>query len=175
MKYIFLDRDGVINEDDGYTYRIEDFKLLPRVIDAFLLLKNNNYKVIIITNQGGIGKGLYTEEQMNNCHEYLKELLQKENADILEKIYFCPHHPARNQLCSCRKPLPGMLLQAKKDFNIEKLSEYFFIGDKDTDIEAGKAAECKTILIKGIYQAGASNPNYTAEDLYDAIERIILK
>lgn len=176
-KYIFLDRDGVINQDPGtYVTKKEEVHILPKVKEALSLLKENNFTILVMTNQAGIGKGMYTEETLQEIHTYL----QKECENPITKFYFCPHHPTKAikedwRNCSCRKPLPGMLLQAKKEFEIEAFAECFFIGDKDTDVEAGKAAGCKTILIKGIYPAASSQPDHHAKDLYDAVTRIVLK
>ncbi|MSR86161.1 HAD family hydrolase [Candidatus Woesearchaeota archaeon] len=180
MKYIFLDRDGIINEDTGYVYRKEDFHIIPGVIEAIKILTNNNYKIIIITNQAGIGRGLYTEVDVENLHNYFQEVLKLNNLKI-ERFYFCPHHQEKGitqeykQDCSCRKPKPGMILQAQKDLNISNLSEYFFIGDKGSDIKAGKAAGCKTILVKGQYYTGKENPDYITQNLYTAVKEIVLQ
>ena len=180
MKFIFLDRDGVINQDTGYVYKEEDFHILPGVIEALKKLKEERYKIIIITNQAGVGRGLYTESDVEDLHKHFQEILKSRELSV-ESFYFCPHHPEKGitekykAKCSCRKPEPGMILQAKKDYNLKDLSNYFFIGDKESDIEAGKAAGCKTILVKGRYNTGKETPDYTAEDLYDAVTRIVLQ
>ena len=179
MRYIFLDRDGVINEDTGYVYRKEEYRILPRVVEAMKLLNDNGYGIIVISNQAGIGRGLYTEAQMHSLHNHLEEILRKANVRI-ERFYFCPHHPEKGiteeyrRDCSCRKPEPGMILEAQKDFHIQDFSNCFFIGDKDSDIEAGKKAGCKTILVNGRYETGSVKPDFTAENLYNAVTRIVL-
>lgn len=140
-KAIFFDRDGVLNYDPGYVHKIEDFKLLPGVIEALKLLKN--FKFIIITNQSGIGRGYYTEQDFHKFNNRLTEELKKENI-IIEKTYYCPHEPEEN--CNCRKPKVKFIKQAEKEFNID-LKNSFVIGDHPSDIEMGKNAKCKTIYL----------------------------
>ncbi len=184
-KVVFLDRDGVICEERIHLHRREDFKLIDKTIDAIKLLNKNNYRIIIISNQSAIAKGICTQNDVENLNNYMRELLNEKGAK-LDKIYFCPHHPKGNnpiytKECECRKPKPGMILQAQKDFNIKDLSGCYIIGDKMSDIYAGKSAGCKTILVKTGY-GGKGNenlidiePSFHASDLYDAVANIILK
>ena len=185
-KFIFLDRDGVICEEKSHLHKIEDFKLINRVANAIKLLNKNNCKVIVISNQSAIAKGICTQKDVDILNNQMKEILNGKNAE-LDKIYFCPHHPTAGnnpiytKECECRKPKPGMIFQAQKDFNIKNLSECYIIGDKMSDIYAGKAAGCKTILVKTGY-GGKGNENLTdiepsfhASDLYDAVAKIILQ
>lgn len=141
---VFLDRDGVINKNrNDYVKTWAEFKFLPNAPKGIKLLNDNGFKIIIITNQSVVGRGIITEKTLNRIHEkMLKEL--KEFGCIIEKIYCCPHAPSDN--CDCRKPKPGMLLKAAKDFNID-LAKSCFIGDNGTDEEAGKRAGCKTYLV----------------------------
>lgn len=174
MKAIFLDRDGTINYDPlAYITKAEDFKFLPRVIDALKLVPKEKYKLIIISNQGGIGEKKYTEKDLAEIHKKMLNELSINNITI-DGIYYCPHAPSAN--CKCRKPKPTMIEKAKNDFNIN-LSKSYFIGDKTGDIKAGENAGCKTILVKTGY-AGKDNhyeihPNFVAKDLYEAINIIL--
>ena len=185
-KAVFLDRDGVINEEVNHLYRKEDLVLLPKVGEAIKLLNEKQYLVIVITNQSAVAKGICTEEDVKELNNHMKELLQEEGAKI-DAVYYCPHHPneGKNPFytreCECRKPKPGMLIQAGEDFNLEDLSECFLIGDKNGDILAGKRAGCRTILVSTGYGGlGGDNvsetiPTYRADNLYYAVTKIILK
>lgn len=142
-KAIFLDRDGTINVDIGYTHKIEDLKIIPEVIEGLKMLGETDYKLIIVTNQSGIGRGHYTEEDYHKFREEIQKRLRKEKINI-DAEYFCSHNP--NENCNCRKPKIGMLEKATKDFNID-LTKSWMIGDNLSDIQAGKNAGCKTIHI----------------------------
>ncbi len=141
-KAVFIDRDGVINSDEGhyYVYKVDDFVFNPQVADSLSLLKENGFLLIMITNQGGVAKGEYTEDDITLVHDYMQAELSKQNA-AFDAIYYCPHHNAISD-CDCRKPKPGMILNAVKDFNID-LNKSFLIGDSQRDIEAGNAAGVK--------------------------------
>ncbi len=172
-KAIFLDRDGTLVHDEGYVYKIEDFKLLPNVIEALELLKDN-FKLFIITNQSGIGRGYYTKEDFLKFNNHLIEELEKNNIKI-EKTYMCPHLPTEN--CDCRKPNEKFAKEAEKDFNID-LKESYVIGDHDFDIEMGKKTGSKSILVltghgKKHLNELKSKPNFIAEDLLEAAEWIL--
>jgi len=142
---IFLDRDGVINKDLGYVHKIEEFIFLPGVFEALRHFQNLGYLLIIVTNQSGIGRGYYTKEQFLSLSEWMVEEFLKEGIKITD-IFFCPHRP--DEGCKCRKPEPGMILEAAKKYNID-LENSWMIGDKRSDIEAGKQAGVKnTLLLK---------------------------
>jgi len=139
----FLDRDGVINVERDYVYRIEDFELLPGVVEALQLLQRAGYALVVVTNQGGIGLGKYTEADMQKLHAHLRAALGQAGVR-LDGIYHCPHHPRspRPEMrgpCDCRKPAPGMLLQATRELQLD-LSRSFLAGDKGGDVVAGRAA-----------------------------------
>jgi D,D-heptose 1,7-bisphosphate phosphatase len=183
-KAVFLDRDGVINEEVNFLSRKEDMKLISRSAEAIKLLNDAEYKVIVITNQPQVAIGMCNEEDINDIHEHMIKLLAEKDAQI-DKVYYCPHHPTRGtnpkytRGCICRKPNPGMILQAKKDLKIQNLEEGYIVGDKISDIKAGKLVGCQTILVKTGYggKDGWKDavPDYESEDLYDAVKRIILK
>ncbi len=145
-KAIFLDRDGVINNDSGhyYIYKIEDFKINEGIVESLQKFQENNYLIIIISNQSGISKGIYTIEQVEELHNYLKNYLQKHNIELTE-IYYCPHHSS-NEKCLCRKPNTLLLEKAIARFNID-VSSSFLIGDGDRDIEAGNKLGLHTIKV----------------------------
>jgi D-sedoheptulose 7-phosphate isomerase len=157
----FLDRDGTINIDKGYVYKIEDLELIPGVIEALKLLQKK-YLLIVVTNQSGVERGYYTKEDVEKFHRYLYYILSKEGVYI-DDFYYCPYLEGE-----CRKPNPGMLLEAAKDWNID-LKNSYMIGDKTSDIEAGKNAGCKTIII-GKEDITA---DYSAKDLMEAVKWIL--
>ena len=147
QKAIFLDRDGVINSDIGhyYIYRIEDFVINDGIIPSLKLFAEAGYMLFIVTNQGGVAKGIYTEADVEKVHNHLLATLEKENIKI-EQIYFCPHHDSVAP-CQCRKPSPYFINQAIREFNIDKERSYL-IGDSPRDIQAAKAAGIKGIKIE---------------------------
>ena len=144
---LFLDRDGVINKEKNYLYKIEDFEFNKGIFDLCKYFQNLNYKIIIITNQSGIARGLYSFEDLKNLHDWMVLQFIK-NKIIIEKIFFCPHHPEFDCECKCRKPAPGLFFKARDEFNLN-LKKSVLIGDRKTDITAGKNAGVgNTFLIK---------------------------
>lgn len=181
-KAVFLDRDGVITQEPPYyAHRLDQLRLIPRSTEAIKLLNKLNFKVIIVSNQSGIARGYYGEEDTIRFNNAMNELLNKSGAHI-DAIYYCPHHPEakieRYRVdCDCRKPKPGMLKRAEKELNID-LRQSFMVGDRWSDIEAGKRAECKTVLMRTGYNLEKLKGNgitcdYVANDLYDAVEYIL--
>lgn len=145
-KAFFLDRDGVINVDHGYVSSPEQFEFIADVFDACKEIQNAGYKIVIITNQSGIGRGYYTESQFNVLTTWMVGEFEANKIEVAG-VYFCPHHPEKGlgeylKKCDCRKPEPGMLLQAAEELNID-CSESFMIGDKPSDIEVGNNAGVK--------------------------------
>ena len=154
QKAIFLDRDGTINKYVGFLRNIDDFELLPTVSKAIKMINCSGYLAIVVTNQPVIARGEVTFVELDEIHNKMETLLGKDGA-YLDGIYFCPHHPDSGfdgevkELkfnCECRKPKPGMLIQAAEDFNID-LKQSWMIGDGKNDVKAGKAAGCKTKMI----------------------------
>ncbi len=179
---VFLDRDGVITQEPPhYAYRLYQLKLIPRSTEAIKLLNENNFDVIIVSNQSGIARGYYGEEDMMRFNSAMNELLNKSDAHI-DSIYYCPHHPEAKieryrKDCDCRKPRPGMLKRAEEELNIN-LKQSFMVGDRWSDIEAAKRVECKTILVRTGYDSQKLKGNeiicdYVANDLYEAVEYIL--
>ena len=142
---IFLDRDGVINQErKDYVKKLDEFIILDKTSDAINIIKNHGFLVIIITNQSPINRKLLSVETLNKIHEKLQSYLERYDTSF-DGVYFCPHTPSEN--CECRKPKPGLILQAVIDFQID-LSESYMIGNSETDIHAAKNAGCKGILLK---------------------------
>ncbi|MEW6481466.1 MAG: D-glycero-beta-D-manno-heptose 1,7-bisphosphate 7-phosphatase [bacterium] len=175
---VFLDRDGVINEElFDYVKKREDFKLLPDVGKAIRRLNENKILAIVISNQAGVGKGLYSIDEAEKINDLMKEELAKEGAR-LDAVYYCPHHP--DDKCPCRKPEIGMFKKAFLDFGL-KLEDCWMIGDKLQDIEAGKRANCKTILVLTGYGKKMleekdnwhCKPDFIANNLHQAINLIL--
>ena len=132
---LFLDRDGVINKEICHLYRIEDFVFIEEIFKICHFYIDQGFIIIVITNQAGIAKGLYTEEDFQKLTVWMIAEFAKKKITI-EKVYYCPHHPDYTGICDCRKPNPGMIFQAQKDFDID-LGHSVLIGDKLSDIEAG--------------------------------------
>ena len=171
---VFLDRDGVINHDsDAYIKHPDEFHFIPKTPDAIALLNAGGFQVILITNQSAVGRGMISDRTLDTI--FKKMVLGVEQAGgRIKDIFFCPHAP--DQGCNCRKPRPGMILQAVDRHGID-LKKAFMIGDSAKDIECGKNAGCaKTILVKtgnwkralaAVTEKGIA-PDYIAGDLYEA-------
>jgi len=180
---VFLDRDGVITQDPPhYPHRLDQLKLIPGSLDAIKLLNENEFKVIVVSNQSGIARGYFQEEDVRIFNRALEEELKKKDSYI-DAIYYCPHHSkakidAYRIDCDCRKPKPGMLLTAAQKMNID-LKRSFMIGDKWSDISAGYEAGCKTILVltgHGSEQLpqNKSGADFISENLYACVKNIVL-
>lgn len=143
QKAIFLDRDGTINEDYEYVYKPEDLKFIDNIENDLLRLQKAGFLLIIITNQSGIGRGFFSEEEANIFNYYLKERLEKKGISITD-IFMCPHHPDLN--CNCRKPSPRMIKEAMGKYNINP-EQSFMIGDKPIDVESGINAGVRSFLV----------------------------
>jgi D,D-heptose 1,7-bisphosphate phosphatase len=170
---VFLDRDGTINRDVNYCPSVKEFEILPGVPDAIRLLNQHGFKVIVITNQSGIARGLFTENTLSQIHEHMNKVLAQNKAYI-DGIYYCPHHP--DDSCDCRKPKPKLILQAAKEHNIA-LGFSYMIGDHPKDVAAGKNAGCKTIWLdnnsSNAANLGPVSAEYNASNLLDAVKWII--
>jgi D-glycero-D-manno-heptose 1,7-bisphosphate phosphatase len=146
-KAIFLDRDGVLNHElNDYICREEDFEVLEYQIPPLKKLYDDGYMLVVITNQGGIALNRYTEQTLAKMHEVLFTKFEAQGA-LITKAYHCPHHPTVSEECDCRKPKPGMLLEAIEVYNIDPALSVM-IGDKPRDVEAANGAGVKGILIE---------------------------
>ncbi len=144
-KALFLDRDGVININIPHTYEIDQFHFIPGIFDFCKKFQDKGYLLFVITNQSGIARGLYTREDFNKLTQWMTQVFRS-NGVIITKVYFCPHHPDFTGPCECRKPRPGMILKAKKEFNLD-LSLSVLVGDKISDIKAGENAGIENNLL----------------------------
>jgi D-glycero-D-manno-heptose 1,7-bisphosphate phosphatase len=160
---IFLDRDGVINRkrDDDYVKDWGEFEFLPGAKEALQLLTANNIRVIVVTNQRGIARGWMSDADVQDVHA---RMIAEVAPAKIDAIYYCPHD---NNQCECRKPKPGMLLQSQRDFPDIDFAQAMFIGDSLSDMQAGAAVGCRTVLI-------GENANYDcATSLLDAVNRYL--
>lgn len=172
IKTIFLDRDGVINHEVNYLHEIEKFKFINGVFEACLYFKKLDYKIIIVTNQSGISRGYYTENDYKKLTKWLLAQFKKNNISILDTFY-CPHSPELN--CNCRKPKPGMFNQAKIKHNID-MEKSWMIGDKEDDISASFSAGIKnTILVRSghLINETDSKSTFIVNSIKDSTKYII--
>jgi D-glycero-D-manno-heptose 1,7-bisphosphate phosphatase len=144
---IFLDRDGTINVEKNYLHKIADWEWIPGSIEAIRAFNAAGYLVVVISNQAGVARGLYTEQDIDRLHDHVNIELAKHGAKI-DRYYHCPHHPdfGKYRHCSCRKPLPGLIFKAQRALGID-LGKSWVIGDRLSDIEAGAAAGVQGILV----------------------------
>ena len=172
-RFAILDRDGTINAEREYLSSPDQVELLPRTSEGLRLLRDLGLRMIVVTNQSGVGRGYYNMVQVEETHTRLRELLAADQVE-LHGIYVCPHAPEDG--CNCRKPLPGLLEQAADELDF-CARDGFVIGDKPCDIDLGKAVGAKTILVRTGYgakyeAAGTVTPDFIADDLLEAAEWI---
>jgi D-glycero-D-manno-heptose 1,7-bisphosphate phosphatase len=180
---VFLDRDGVINEEVNYLSSPELLKLLPGAAHAIRLLNRRRIPVIVVSNQAGVARGRFPEEQVQTIHDRLSALLSREGAHI-DRYYYCPHHPTEGTGsyridCECRKPKPGLLLKAGSEMKLD-LQQSYIVGDKVTDVEAGMRAGVTSILVltgygESLWRGWPApfQPHYVARDLGEAVSWIL--
>lgn len=173
-RVIFLDRDGVICKDrDDYVKSWDEFVWIPGVKEALKCLNDNHYMTVVVTNQAGVGRGITSQRAVEDIHERMVREVSQIGGKI-ERVYYCPHKPEDG--CSCRKPKPGLLLKAARDFAFNLKTSYL-VGDKISDIEAGQRAGCTTIIIKNGEDRGDSmgknRADYTASNLSEAVDLIL--
>ncbi|HEX9545625.1 MAG TPA: HAD family hydrolase [Pyrinomonadaceae bacterium] len=181
---VFIDRDGTISEEVGYINHLSRFRLFPYSAAALKQLHQAGYLAIVITNQAGVARGYFSEEMVQAIHERMTEELEVGGA-ALDAIYYCAHHPSVGQPpfrlhCDCRKPKPGLLLRAARDFDID-LENSWMIGDRYSDIELAANAGVKSVLVLSGYGRGewehqrdnwALQPDLVADDLLEAVSLI---
>jgi len=175
---VFIDRDGTININFGYIDKPERFKFHKGVIEGMKLLKKNGYKIIIVTNQSGIGRGFFSEKELEKIHNKMIKELSEKNINV-DAVYYCPHHPEDN--CNCRKPKTGLLESAVKDLDID-IKESFVIGDRMLDMEAGDKMGCKTVLVPENKEKidiemkeSSIKPDFVCDDFYLGVKWILEK
>jgi D-glycero-D-manno-heptose 1,7-bisphosphate phosphatase len=166
---VFIDRDGTINEEKEYLYRTDDFVFIPGAVQAIRMLNEAGFLVVVVTNQSGVARGYYSEEDVHQLHRYVSAQLEQCGARV-DAWYYCPHHPAGRGSyalpCRCRKPLPGMLLEAAGRFAID-LESSIMIGDKLIDIQAGAVAGCRSILVRTGYGYEEELSCQSSVEVYD--------
>jgi D-glycero-D-manno-heptose 1,7-bisphosphate phosphatase len=182
---VFFDRDGTLNEEVGYVDALSRFHLYPFASAAVRAINEAGMVAVVVTNQSGVGRGMFPEELVHAVHERMTSEMQQAGA-ILDAIYYCPHHPAaeieRYRVeCSCRKPLPGMMEEAARRFGI-LLDESFVIGDRYLDVEMAHRVKAASVLVRTGFgesewemyrNASALQPHHVAENVSDAVEWIL--
>ena len=181
---IFIDRDGTLNEDIGYVSAADELIIYPWSIEAVRMVNSSEFKAIVITNQSGIARGMYSEKSLDVIHGRMIELLAEGEARI-DAVYYCPHHPdfgeaPYRQTCRCRKPGTGMLDAAAREHNID-LKESYVIGDKASDIAMAQRAGARSALVLTGYgretlahpERWPCSPSFVAEDLFEAVKQIL--
>lgn len=181
---VFLDRDGTINEEVGYLDSLDKLKIIPAAYEAIKLLNTSEIKAVVISNQAGVARGFFTEEFVVVLNNAIQSDLNIKGA-IIDKFYYCPHHPTEGKGiylrdCNCRKPAPGMLLQAAQELNLD-LARSYFVGDRFIDMETAKKVGAKGILVKTGYgedllhndgpdtATPENKPDFIATDILEAV------
>jgi len=184
---IFIDRDGTLNEEVGYVRNLSDFRLFDFSAEAVKLINQSGWLAIVVTNQSGIARGLFTEGFLKEVHNRMMNELAENGAQI-DAIYYCPHHPEVGEPpyrrdCDCRKPKPGLLLSAAEDFDLD-LAASAVIGDRFRDIEMAQAVGARGVLVLTGYgreelenesSGWGRQPDYVAENLLEAVRWVIKK
>src|SRR5918999_1621312 len=174
---VFLDRDGTINEEVSYLGHPDLLCLIPGAAEAIRLLNEADCLAIVVSNQSGVGRGYFSTATVEAIHQQLAKQLAIHGAYV-DAIYYCPHHPSEG--CNCRKPKTGMLVRAARDYGID-MHRAFVVGDKVSDLDAGRQVGCKTVLVLTGYGEQAREtsknpsfqPDYISTDLYDAVKWIL--
>ena len=169
----FVDRDGVINEERDYVWRVEDFHLLPGAVAGLRQLQAAGFALVVVTNQAGIGRGFYTEADFQALSAHMRHRLAAEGV-VLDGVYHCPHHPTAGlgdyrRACECRKPRPGLLLQAAADLGLDP-ARSVLVGDKLSDIQAGRAAGLARCVLVTSGHAVSPGDRAAADAVCDGLE-----
>lgn len=169
-KAVFFDRDGVLIEDRGYVHSVAEVAFMPGVFESLKLLQDAFYELFVVTNQSGIGRGMYDVSDMQAVHDHMHAEFKKHGI-IISGFYFCPHTPEDG--CECRKPGTALLTRAAAEHSLS-LDKSWMIGDKSSDIECGRLANAKAILIEGVHTPTSSiRPNFTVRDIREAARVIV--
>ncbi|PKN76516.1 MAG: hypothetical protein CVU52_04450 [Deltaproteobacteria bacterium HGW-Deltaproteobacteria-10] len=185
---VFLDRDGTINEEVGYLDSLDKLKIISTAYEAIKLINLNGMKAIVISNQAGVARGYFSEDFVRMINNYLQNDML-ENGAVIDRFYYCPHHPTEGnevyqQICNCRKPAPGMLLQAAEELSID-LAKSYFVGDRFIDMETAKKVGAKGVLVRTGYgddllqddgpdtATQENKPDFVAADILEAVQWIL--
>jgi D-glycero-D-manno-heptose 1,7-bisphosphate phosphatase len=171
-KAVFLDRDGVINIDHGYVHKVEEFDFMPNIMELCQHLKRLGYKLIVVTNQSGIGRGYYTENDFLKLSEWMKTQFAESKCPI-DAVYYSPFHPEKAKPpylknSECRKPAPGMLLQAIRDFDLEP-NDCVMIGDNETDMQAARGAGIGRSILLDTNSKDTNTANTDADEIWQSL------
>ena len=176
----FVDREGTINVDKGHVYRPVDFEYIPRALEALRLASDHGVLIFIVTNQAGIAKGLYMESDFRALTEKMLEQMRSHGIHI-QDVFYCPHHPEGTvqkyrTTCACRKPAPGLLQIAMERYGLPGANSVM-IGDKNSDVEAGRALGLRTYLVEtgyGVTQKATTRADFVVSDLWDATVHFLM-
>ncbi|MDD5722116.1 MAG: HAD family hydrolase [Syntrophales bacterium] len=177
---VFLDRDGTINEEVGYLDSLEKLRIFPAAFDAVRMINESGMKVVVVTNQSGVARGFFDEIFVKTVHEHMRKIF-KDRGAFIDRFYYCPHHPTEGMgryriACTCRKPEPGMLLQASADLDIDLPASYV-VGDAARDIGLANRCGASGILVRTGYGKEVApseiHAAYIAEDILDAARWIL--
>jgi len=178
---LFLDRDGVVIDDTHYVGTVDQIRWIPGSAAAVRQANGAGYAIVVVSNQSGVARGLFGEAEVETIHQHIRERFLAESGATFDGFYFCPHHEregigAYRIDCDCRKPKPGMLLRAAEDLDLD-LSRSWLIGDRLSDMQAGIAAGCRTILVRTGYgknvELPEGSPSLVCANLAEAVERVL--
>lgn len=172
----FLDRDGVLIHDSGYVFKVDDLQILPGVPETLKALQDRGYLIIVISNQAGVARGYFGEDDVKAFHKELAKRIEEISGAKIDAFYYCPHHPEAKVLdyrknCDCRKPGTAMLLQAKKDFAID-WEHSFFVGDRSSDIDCAINGQVKGFQIHSDQYEMHPNPHANIQSLADVLKHL---
>jgi len=166
-KTLFIDRDGIVNIDHGYTYKIEEFEFMPGIFQLLSFFQSNGYQLFIVTNQSGIGRGYYTLDDFEKLTDWMIKELNKKGI-LIKKVFYCPHSP--EEKCACRKPETGMIEQALREFDID-LEHSWMIGDKQSDIDLAYHAQIENSIAIGDRMIKKATLNFkTVQECVDYLQ-----
>jgi len=179
LSAVFMDRDGTLNVEKNYVYRVEDFEWIRGAVDAIRQLKQYGFKVFVVTNQAGVAYGYYSEDDVQHLHQYMQNTLVEVGTGI-DAFYYCPYHQdaavaAYRRASDCRKPATGMFDQAIRDWRVDP-EHSFVVGDRNSDIEAGRRLGMTTLLVQtghGLEAASSTRADYVETDVFAAARRIL--
>jgi D-glycero-D-manno-heptose 1,7-bisphosphate phosphatase len=178
---LFLDRDGVVIDDSHYVGSVDQIRWIPGSAAAVRKANDAGFAIVVVSNQSGVARGLFSEADVEVIHEHIRQHFLAESGATFDRFYFCPHHETeggeRYRIdCDCRKPKPGMLLRAARELDLD-LEASWLIGDRLSDMQAGIAAGCRTILVRTGYgknvELSEGSPSLVCADLAEAVDRIL--